>query len=288
MRPTGAQTVLVRGGSHARYAGSGHLVYGAAGTLRAVTFDLDRLEVVGTPTPVVPQFVTTGIGAADFDVAEDGTLVYIPGDPSTLQTLGPQVQRTLTWVDRAGREEPPNAPMRAYAYPRLSPDGTRVALDIRDRTNDIWLWDLRRATLTRLTFDPGQDTYPVWAPDGRRLIFSSPIGSQRNVVWQAADGTGAAELLNKSPNVQFPYAISPDGRWIAYESDESGRREVYVRPFPDVSGGRWQVWTGGGTRPVFARGGRERLARGAPTTPRRMGGGFSWSSSLPGQRKSHP
>lgn len=122
-----------------------------------------------------------------------------------------QAQRILTWVNREGREEPVKAPVRGYAYLRLSPEGTRVALDIRDQMQDIWVWDLRRETLTRLTFDPGQDSYPVWTPHGRRLLFSSPLGGQRNVVWQAADGTGPAERLTESSNVQFPYAVSPDG-----------------------------------------------------------------------------
>ena len=299
---TGTHKILVRGGSHAHYVASGHLVYGVAGTLRAVAFDLARLEVIGTPVPVVPQLMTTFVGAANFDVAQDGTLVYMPGSVVGAQTA----PRTLIWVDRAGREAPIKAPVRAYTYPRLSPDGTRVALQISDQMNDIWVWDLRRETLTRLTFDPGQDSYPVWMPDGRRLLFSASVGGQRNVVWQAAEGTGQAERLNESSNVQVPFAvspdgtrvvvrdassvgfgatydlilllldkdrraepllrtsfselnadISPDGRWLAYESDESGQREAYARPFPNVSGGRWQVSTGGGTRPVFSRGGQE-------------------------------
>ena len=79
---TGAQKVILRGGSAPRYLPSGHLVYGAAGSLRAVAFDLERLEVLGTPVPVVPQLLTTPTGAADFDVASDGTLVYVRGEPS--------------------------------------------------------------------------------------------------------------------------------------------------------------------------------------------------------------
>ena len=78
------------------------------------------------------------------------------------------------WVDRQGREEAIKAaPARPYLYPRLSPDGTRVALEIRDQENDVWVWSLARETLTRVTSDPGIDLAPVWMPDGLRLVFTS-------------------------------------------------------------------------------------------------------------------
>ena len=163
---TGAQKILLRGGSAPRYLPSGHLVYGAAGSLRAVAFDLERLEVLGTPVPVVPQLLTTPTGAADFDVASDGTLVYVRGG---LQ----EPARALMWVDREGREEPIQVPVRAYQYLRISPDGTRVAIDVRDQERDIWLWEFARPTLTRFTFDPTPDRFPVWTADGRRLLFTS-------------------------------------------------------------------------------------------------------------------
>ena len=161
-----------------------------------------------------------------------------------------------------------------------------------------------RQTLTRLTFDPGVDQFPVWTPDSRRILFSSNRGgSTNNVFWQAADNTGTLERLTTSPNGQAPTSISPDGksvviaevapntggdlilltmdekrptaplinttfrefdgeispdgRWLAYESNESGQYQVYVRPFPKVDSGRWQISTAGGTRPLWARNGRE-------------------------------
>ena len=297
---TGQRKTLVRGGSHAEYVDSGHLVYGAAGTLRAVRFDLARLEVVSDPVPVVEQVMAAPTGEANFAVSRGGTLVYVPGGLGT-QTVTP---RSLVWVNRQGREEPIKAPPRAYAVARLSPDGTRVALDIRDQQNDIWVWDLGRQTLTRLTFDAANDFSPVWTPDGRRVIWTSTraTGFNPNLYWQAADGTGVVERLTTSPNPQFPTSISPDGtrvvlfeatskaqdlglvaldgqrrtepllqtsaaeldgeisadgRWLAYQSNESGQFEVYVRPFPKVDAGRWQVSTAGGTRPAWARSGRE-------------------------------
>lgn len=292
---TGTYKVVVRGGSHAHYVPSGHLVYGAGGTLRAVAFDFGRLNVVGTPVPVLEQVLMTAAGAVDVAAANNGTMVYVSGRG----TAG--AGRSLVWVDRMGREEPLPTPVRAYQYPRISPDGTRVALDIRDQEQDIWIWDFARQTLTRLTFDSANDQFPVWLPDSRRLIFASARTGATNLFWQAADGTGAVERLTEGTSTQYANAVTPDGsrivfredgqghdlvllplpsprrpqpliqtmfgernaeiapngRWLAYESNESGREEIYVRPFPDVSGGRWQVSTGGGRIPLWSRKGQE-------------------------------
>jgi serine/threonine-protein kinase len=206
-------------------------------------------------------------------------------------------------VDRDGREEALAAEPRAYAYPRISPDGGRLALDVRDQENDIWIWDFTRETLTRLTFAPGRDAYPAWTPAGTHVAFSSERDDgTMNLHWKAADGAGAVELLNESEHRygRRPYAftpdgtqlvfveygaqdtdlgllsldgspepllatefserngeISPDGRWLAYESDASGRYEIYVRPFPNVEDGLWPISSGGGTRPRWAPDGLE-------------------------------
>ena len=209
---TGTRKILVRGGSHAHYVSSGHLVYAAAGTLRAVPFDLARLETRGTPVPVVPDVVTTGNrrrGRRGGGRRHAG--LRVGGGAAGGLTL-----RTLVWVDRQGRETPIAAPPRAYLYPRLSPDGTRIAVVAQDQEQDLWVWDLGRTTLTRATFDPGIDYYPVWTPDGRRLIFSSERAGARNLYWQAADGTGAVERLTESPNAQNATAVSPDGRRLIF------------------------------------------------------------------------
>jgi len=293
---TGTQTVLIRGGSDARYVPSGHLVYSAAGTLRAVAFDIDRLAVVGPSVVVLPHVQTAPSGAADVAVAANGTLIYVPGGGAA------GAPSRLVWVDRQGQESPMAAPPRTYVHPRLSPDGTRVALFILDEELDVWLWDLARAMLTRVTFEPGVDMNPVWSPDGRRLFFTSERAGGRNLFGQAADGTGAVTRLTASPNAQVPTSVSPDGtrlvftevemtggdvmqlrldathavtplvqtpfserngevspdgRWLAYEANDSGRFEIYVRPFPDPSRAVWQVSTDGGTRPLWARNNRE-------------------------------
>jgi serine/threonine-protein kinase len=325
---TGAQKVLVRGGSHGHYVASGHMVYVAAGALRAIPFDPNRLETHGTAVPVLARLAVTGTGAGDFAVATDGTLVYVDV-PGNLGALGANA-RTLVWVDRTGKEESVAAPPRAYEQPRLSPDGTRLALSSFDQENDIWIWDLGRATLTRLTLEPGQDQFPLWTPDGRRIIFSANHDGQPNLWWQAADGTGAAERLTTSSNAQFLNGItpdgtaavynetspamgrdlfevaldgthrvtpllqtkfderngivSPDGRWLAYESNSSGPFEVDVRPFPNVGGGQWQVSTAGGRQPLWARSGKELFYFGSDGALMRVpveASGVSWNAGAP-------
>jgi eukaryotic-like serine/threonine-protein kinase len=296
---TGQSKTLVRGGSDAQYVETGHLVYASAGTLRAVRFDPTRREVLSDPVPVVDQVMMLTTGAADVRISAQGTLVYVPGSSGGMLTGS----RTLVWVTRQGREEPISAPPRAYVLARLSPDGTRAALDVRDQAGDIWIWDFARQNLTRLTTDPSLDTNPVWTPDGRRVMFASARGGVGNLFWQSADGTGTAERVSTGPDIQAASSfspdgktviftevhaktgqdvmqlhldgtakveplvqttfaetaaeISPDGRWIAYHSNESGQNEVYVRPFPKVDGGRWLISTGGGSRPAWSRSGRE-------------------------------
>ena len=289
---------LVTGGSQAHYVSSGHLVYAHAGTLRAVAFDLDRLETIGTSVPVVPEVVTLANGTAEFDIARSGTLVYASGG-------GVAPPRTLVWVDRQGREEPiKGLPARSLVGARLSPDGTRVALEIRDRENDIWLWDFARGTLDRLTMDPGTDQAPVWTPDGLRVIFTSEAGGgPGSLFWQTIDGSGKPERLTPISRVQRASAVlkngtillsesrletavdimaltfdkdwrsqpilesaaaerlgevSPNGRWLAYESNDAGLTEVFVRPFPDVAKQKIKISAeGGGSQPLWARDGKE-------------------------------
>jgi serine/threonine-protein kinase len=308
---TGQRKTLIRGGGDAQYVETGHLVFAAAGALRAVPFDPVRLEVLGDPVTVVDRVMTKSTGAANYAVSRAGSLVYIGAGVSEMTA-----PRALLWVDRKGREEPTGAPLRAYGTPRLSPDGTRVAAEIYDQNTDIWIWDFAQETLRRLTFDPAGDGMPVWTPDGRQIIFESGrAGNISSVYKQAADGTGTVDRLSTTSTPQWSTSITPDGTWlagfellprtvpnilflpltrgvvrpvsnpasgvsqspvlaetrfegkmaafspngryVAYQSDESGRSEIYVRPFPRIDNGRWQVSTAGGTRPVWARNGRE-------------------------------
>ena len=321
---TGTYKVVLRGGSHAHYVSSGHLVFGASDSLRAATFDLKRLELTGMPTPVLASVATRGSGAAQFDVARDGTLIYVPS--AVEATAVPD--RTLVWVDRQGHEEPIKAPARAYTVPRLSPDGRRVALEIRDQEQDIWLWSLTAQTLSRETFDPRGDRSPVWSPDGRRLFYFeerrdglgalmsqpsdggapeeltrisggatdiAPNGSR--VLTNGVFGGGSVDMSTvddnpaKRTNERLDLGtglwqngvVSPDGRWIAYEGAPTGLFQVYIRPFPDVTSGRWQVTTEGGTMPAWARNGKELFYIG-PTGAMmsvRVDAGTIWHASDP-------
>ena len=151
--------------------------------------------------------MTPGSGV-DGVVSRNGTLVYVSGAASLND------ERMLVWVDRQGREEIVSAPLRTYQMARLSPDGTHVALDVRDEDNDIWIWAFAPKTLTRLTSVPGNDMFPVWTSDSRRVIFSAAPDSkgQRLLAWRLADGSAAAEALVAVDGVNYrPYDVSPDG-----------------------------------------------------------------------------
>jgi len=294
--PGGAVTHLVAGTSP-HYSPSGHLLFATAdSTLSAVGFDARRLRVVGNPLQIVERVGVEPSGAAHYALAGTGALTYATASSGNLR------RTTLVWVDRAGHEEAINVPPRGYAYARLSPDETRIALDTRDEQSDIWIWDLAHQILQRLTNDPGMNRLPVWAPDGKRVAFSAERDGVESVYWQAFDGSGVTERLSTGTQQQTPSAfsadgsrltfvtplnppydvgvitlgatraetmlldaaasetnaeLSPDGKWLAYDSDESGRREIWVRPFPNVESARRQVSTEGGTRPMWSRDGRE-------------------------------
>ena len=141
-------------------------MFTAAGELRAVPFDSARLETRGTPVTVVRNVLTSALGVAQAVVAGDGTLAY-----EVWGTAAALLRRTLVWVDRQGRQAPIPAPPRRYVYPRLSPDGTRIAVVALEQELDVWVWELGRATLTRATFDAGTDHSPLWTADGLRLIL---------------------------------------------------------------------------------------------------------------------
>jgi eukaryotic-like serine/threonine-protein kinase len=297
---TGERRTLISGGTRPYYAPTGHLLYVQGATLMAAPFDLQRMAVTGAPLPVVEgvmQSVTNGV--AQYSVSENGSLAYVPGS-----ILGGQ--NTLVWVDRRGAEQPLPAPPHGYRYPRLSPDGKRIAIALDELGGQVWVYDLARETLTRLTFEAGGTNSLAWTRDGKRLAFNS--GAPPNLFWQAADGSGKAERLTTSENQQNPSSwspdgqalgymeldpatswdiwvlrlsdrkaqpflrtasyetvpqFSPDGRWLAYVSDESGRFEIYVQPYPGP-GGKWQISTDGGTEPVWNPNGRELFYRNGP------------------------
>jgi serine/threonine protein kinase len=314
---SGERKVLLRSGAGAMYLPTGHLVYGLLNNnilnLLAIPFNLDKLEVTGGSVPVLE-----GIGA--FAISDSGTLVYVSPPRIAAESkseagarVAVSLGRTLVWVNRQGKEEPLAAAPNEYSFFKISPDGTRVALTVGANPNqDIWIWDVVRETMTRLTFDERDDSVPLWTPDGKRIVYSSnrKAGTPGVIYWKAADGTGEVEklapasnrelipfsmskdgktlalweitlapmqtdigmlsmegdhtrkpLLQEKYNEDYPQ-ISPDGRWLAYQSNESGKYEVYVRSFPDVNkGGRWQISTNGGDSPLWSPDGRELFYR---------------------------
>ena len=187
--------VVLKGGSAARYASTGHLVYASGQTLKAIAFDPDTQQTRGDPVslPDIEIATTPDNGAAEFAVSETGTLLFItPNVPG-------QGLRTLSWVDRQGKEEPLALAPGRYEYARISPDGTRVALDIPGANRDIWIWNLQRPGLTKLTNGPTEDMLPVWSrgrpprvlrvgPDRelRRVLASRLTGRPRNE-WSLPD-----------------------------------------------------------------------------------------------------
>ena len=215
---------------------------------------------------------------AYFAVSNEGALVYVQSDAA-----GGLQDRTLVWVDRQGRETSiTGMPGRRYIQARLSPDGTRIAVVTQEQNNDIWIWDIARETLARLTTGPAWEQDPVWTPDSKSIVFSSgaPGVGPRNLFRRAADGTGTAEQLTHDafavpkaltadgnalvfidtkgsggpgsstdrgdimllplvgerrpqPLVRTQFSetnaeLSPDGRWLAYQSNESGLEETFV------------------------------------------------------------
>jgi len=298
---TGERRNLISGGTDPYYSPTGHLLYVQGGTLMGVPFDLQRMEVRGTPVPVVEGVMqSTYSGSAQYSISENGSLAYVPGGIQGSQS-------TLTWVDRKGVEQVLPTPPHSYRVPRLSPDGTRVAVALDELGGHAWIYDLARETLTRLTFEAGGINSLAWTRDGKRLTFNS--GAPPNLFWQPADGSGKAERLTTSENQQNPISwspdgqvlaymeldpttnwdiwllrlgdrkpqvflrtssfesvpqFSPDGRWLAYVSDESGRFEIYVQPYPGP-GGKWQISTEGGTEPIWNPNNRELFYRNGPT-----------------------
>ena len=208
---SGERKVLWWGGSDARYVPTGHLVYALDDHLFAVAFDVDALEVRGIPVSLVEEVYRAGnTASANYGVSDGGALVYVTG------ARRGRGQRSLVWVDREGREEILSAEPRGYGHPRISPDGTRVALDVRDDEDDILIWDFAREALTRFTFDPAIDGSPVWTPDGRQIVFSSQREGALNLFWRMADGPGTVERLMESSNGQRVGSFSPDGTRLAF------------------------------------------------------------------------
>ena len=290
---SGERHVLIRGGSHPRYVSSGHLVYSFNNTLRAVRFDLNRLEVFGEPIPLLDQVSMLVAGGANVDVSGTDTLVY-QRDTGRLAT-----DRTLVWVSRSGEEDPLPFRTRGYGSLQLSPDGRRLVVTAgRVPDFDLFVFDLDRGVEERFTVADEADAYPVWSPDGSEVVFSSARHGDGplNLYLAPADGSGTPRRLTTASFIQAASdwvgdtvvfggndimtlqlgadaesetlwetdanenlpAVSPNGRWVAYRSDVTGTQQIYVRPFPDISSGAERLISDGpGTDPIWGPDGTE-------------------------------
>ena len=334
---TGERKPLLDASGYASYVsackGLGYLVYPRNGSLFAASFDPERL-IVGSPVPVLEG--VWGIGPiASFGVSDSGTLAYVPGanDQTFLATK-------LSVLDRGGRGSELKALPKLYTAGRFSPDGSRIVfavLDLQRLDSSLWVFDLARTTMTRVTFE-GVSGTPVWTPDGKRLVYAHtrnlgapeselrivpvdnsatpttllkgdariyfpttispdgktligfrnstnangvPTGTAANEIWHMPLGGGAIGETKPMVFIQSPFTkdspqFSPDGKWVAYQADDSGRNEIYVVPYPGP-GGKSQVSTDGGTMPRWSHDGRELFYRSGDKTMRvdvRLGAAF--------------
>ena len=296
--------IVAKGGANGQYAASGHLTFVRGSTLFAMPFDLSRLEVTGGEVPVVEDVSVIGpTGTADYSVSSSGVLAYFssPGSSGT----------TLAWADRTGQTKLlPGQSRQLWGTGRLSPDGRLVANGISNDRNgrDVWTFDVERGTLTRLSFNGQTNTndFPIWTPDGRRVIFSGNVEGKHGLYAVPADARAKPTQLFATESAALPRSVtpdgktliysepgpdkrsrlmmvpipvdgptgqpkpvhadaagpemdgqvSPDGRWIAYESTESGGNEVYVQPFPGP-GPKTRISLDGGSTPRWSKDGRE-------------------------------
>ena len=293
---SGTTRTLIPGAYAARYMRGGFLVYAAAGALWATRFDLGRLETQGAPAKVLPSLpVGSNGGVAHYDVAANGTFVYPRGARDVNAPTS-----VLVWVDREGRETAIDAPRDFYMHPRVSPDGTRLAFvrqgDIylvnlarptapfrltstpRLDWYPVWTPDSRRIVFgswrgggfsnlyiqdvdggqaTRLTDSPDMQLPQSISPDGGTVIFSS---FPKDLHLLRLQPPFDVRTLVNSPLEERNAALSPDGAWLAYESETPARPgvlDIFVQSFPDPARGTWQVTNDGGMFPAWRRHGQE-------------------------------
>jgi len=286
-------------GGSPKYVDPGYIVFarvtGQGADLLGARFDAIGGRLESVPTVLVRGVegaTVTGLDYGYFDIAESGTLAYL--------AAGSTHERSLVWVDAGGRVSEVTERRRNYEFPRISPRGDRIAVTVHSEEHDVWVHEIGRDALTRMTTE-GNNSHPIWTPDGNYILHpSNREGGRQEIHRKKSDGTGESEaflpaenrrrpgdftsdgrvlvfwesdtktqadiwvgevgssprpLIQTSFNEYWP-RLSPDGRFLSYTSDESGRDEVYVQPFPAVDR-RWLVSTNGGREALWSRDGRE-------------------------------
>jgi serine/threonine-protein kinase len=289
---TGRTRVLIPDAFDARFVPTGHVVFARGESLLAVPFDVQRLEVSGAPVVMVERILTTRTdGAANYGIANDGLLAYIaPIDRES---------RQLAWLSESGAIEPLPISPGGFNRPTLSPDGTRIAVQVSEGARrDIRVYDIGSGVTSAFTSD-GASENPIWTPDSQRLTFSTTKDGRREIYWRPADGTQPAERLVADTYSVFPSSwspdgrslvftrvpptdqtdiglfdlktgrvamiiashapeqhprFSPDGRWLAYSSSETGNVEVFVASLDGKT--KRQISDDGGAAPVWRPDGR--------------------------------
>jgi serine/threonine-protein kinase len=229
---TSERKTLVAGGSDGRYLPTGYIVYALGGVLFAVPFDLRNMAVTGGPVPVVEGVQRSVAGwAARFSVSGTGALAFIPGPVKTSAA-----QTDLALIDRAGMSQFLKLPPANYEYPRLSPDGKRIAVDSDDgKEAVVWIYDLSGTTSIRRLTLGGRNRVPVWSADGEHVAFQSDREGDLGIFWQRADGTTPAERLTKpdKDTAHVPESWSPDGRTLLFSVANGKSYTVAALSFPD-------------------------------------------------------
>jgi eukaryotic-like serine/threonine-protein kinase len=302
--------VIVNNAVYARYVPTGQLLYVTTDrTLMVVPFDQNTMTVTGEPIELAEGLRLAPSSTVDLAVAENGTLLYIRGQP--------RGKLELVWVTRAGKAQSVDPDwLGAFDDPSLSPDGRRLEVSLLpDATYDqiaqaseIWIKNLDHGSSTKLTLEKESDDYGAWTADGKSITFSSNAAGSFDLWTKRADGSrqavlqlhytrgvfsprwspdgkwllfrtgitesGAGDILGIRPGVdtmpipvvatrftESAPTISPNGRWLAYSSNETGRYEIYVVPFPNTAATKWPVTTSGGTEPLWSHSGKELFYR---------------------------
>jgi serine/threonine-protein kinase len=292
---SGEHRILLEGGTFPSYVPTGHILYARSGSLEAVPFDLESMQISGAPFTVVDDVVTSdGWGEAQYTVSKSGKLAYVPG--------GPEIYRyDVYWLDREGHVEVVPLPPAEYFKVSFSPEGRRLVLSSLGANANIWVYEIERRTMTRLTTE-GDNVNPLWMRNGNYVTYNAAWPGPHSLWRVAVDGSGSPELVHEfeqpgftgswsvgdeqllftsnrpgtgldlwlltpgeepktEPLLQTAFqetdpVLSPDGQWLAYTSDTTGRTELYVQRFP-VAGRKWQISVGGGEHALGSPDGRE-------------------------------